>query len=98
MGTSIKVSGGDMNFDGAVYTTVHYLSPAAWGCFFVNEVAPPGWCALAGQDQQPQVRYRGTAWRDGQVYVNSASGWADGDRQVANGRSIWRGRKVNKGF
>lgn len=70
-GSIYKVWRGDVNFDGAVYTTVHGPQPSSLGdAFFVNEIASPWTVRIGGQEQQPLPRYRGHRFEDGQVYVN----------------------------
>lgn len=70
-GNCYKVWQGDVNFDGAVYTTVHGPQPGSLGdAFFVNEITRPWTVRFNGQEQQPELRYRGHRFRDGRVYVN----------------------------
>ncbi|MCB0578700.1 MAG: DUF1080 domain-containing protein [Phaeodactylibacter sp.] len=70
-GAIYKVWRGDVNFDGAVYTTVHGPQPSSLGdAFFVNEAASPWTARLGGQSHQPAVRYRGHRFREGQAYIN----------------------------
>ena len=78
-GNLYKVWQGDVNFDGAVYTTVHGPQPSSLGdAFFVNEVAQPWTVRIGEQDQQPTIRYRGHRFQEGQVYINYSLQLADG--------------------
>ncbi|MCB9051190.1 MAG: DUF1080 domain-containing protein [Lewinellaceae bacterium] len=100
-GNLYKVWKGDINFDGAVYTTVHGPQPSSLGdAFFVNEVARPWMVRIGGQEQQPQVRYRGHRFQDGQVYVNYSLQLRDGAAIEVSERPeyLQRAEGKQKGF
>lgn len=81
-GNCYKVWRGDVNFDGAVYTTVHGPQPSSLGdAYFVNEIEKPWTIRLGERVAQPTVRYRGHRFRDGQVYINYSL-------QLDNGLSV----------
>ncbi|MFK7937633.1 MAG: family 16 glycoside hydrolase [Saprospiraceae bacterium] len=64
-----KVWKGGVNFDGAVYTTVHGPQPSSIGdAWFVNKYENP-WLQITGDNTQPvkNVQYRGHAFNAGQV-------------------------------
>lgn len=63
---------GGVNFDGAVYTTVHGPQPTTKGyAFFAEKVEEPNWRILKdGESYTPEVNYKGHKFQDGQVYFN----------------------------
>ena len=63
---------GGVNFDGAVYTTVHGPQPTAKGyAFFADKVKEPNWRIIeGGESYTPTVNYKGHKFQDGQVYFN----------------------------
>ena len=70
-GALYKAWKGGVNFDGAVYTTVHGPQPSSLGdTWLQNEFQQPWEVIRNGQKEVPTVRYRGHRFRDGQVEVN----------------------------
>ncbi|HMQ48080.1 MAG TPA: DUF1080 domain-containing protein [Saprospiraceae bacterium] len=62
---------GSVNFDGAVYTTVHGPQPSSIGdIYFENEYANPWSLAYNGQTLTPEIQYRGHRFEGEQVYIN----------------------------
>lgn len=62
---------GSVNFDGAVYTTVHGPQPSSIGnIYFENQYANPWSLAYNGQTLTPEIQYRGHRFEDDQVYIN----------------------------
>ncbi len=62
---------GGVNFDGAVYTTVHGPQPTSAGyAYYLNENAD-AWVLLDGEKEiTTQIQYRGHRLRDGEVHFN----------------------------
>lgn len=77
-----KIWRGSVNFDGAVYTTVHGPQPSSLGdAYVVNAVEQPWSITVNGQREQPQVQYRGHRFVDGRVRIQY-------DLQLSNGQII----------
>jgi len=63
-----KVWKGGVNFDGAVYTTVHGPQPSSLGdAYFMNEVEFPWQVEVNGQMVFPEINYKGHLLENGQV-------------------------------
>ena len=63
-----KVWKGGVNFDGAVYTTVHGPQPSTLGdAYFINAVENPWQIEIGGQIMIPEVDYKGHLFNNGQV-------------------------------
>ena len=61
---------GSVNFDGAVYTTVHGPQPSSLGDnWLVSTTDNPWRIVRGGQESQPEVQYRGHEFKDGQVWI-----------------------------
>lgn len=70
-GALYKAWKGGVNFDGAVYTTVHGPQPSSLGDgWFVNEHVQPWRVLTGGQELTPAVQYRGHRFEKGQVWLN----------------------------
>ncbi|RMG82052.1 MAG: DUF1080 domain-containing protein [Bacteroidetes bacterium] len=70
---------GTVNFDGAVYTTVHGPQPTTVGDFWmVNAYDHPWSVVLNGQTQTPKVQYRGHRFEKGHVWLNYELALNDG--------------------
>jgi len=63
-----KVWKGGVNFDGAVYTTVHGPQPITLGKDYLVNTQERPWVLLQdGREQFPEVQFRGHRFADGQV-------------------------------
>ncbi len=72
---------GSVNFDGAVYTTVHGPQPSSLGnSWFVNNHAEPWRVVRNGQEETPKVQYRGHRFEKGQVTFSYELNLADGNK------------------
>ncbi len=72
---------GSVNFDGAVYTTVHGPQPSSLGnSWFVNNHAEPWRVVRGGKEETPKVQYRGHRFDKGQVTFNYELMLADGTK------------------
>ncbi|MEL7222137.1 MAG: c-type cytochrome, partial [Bacteroidota bacterium] len=61
---------GSVNFDGAVYTTVHGPQPSSLGDFWLENPYNEPWLVFFGeQKEQPTIQYRGHEFREGQIYI-----------------------------
>lgn len=70
-GALYKAWKGGVNFDGAVYTTVHGPQPSSIGnAWMENRFAQPWKVVRGGKAERPAIQYRGHRFRDGQVEVN----------------------------
>lgn len=70
---------GSVNFDGAVYTTVHGPQPSSIGNgWFVNKHENPWIVVVNGKEEAPKVQYRGHRFEKGQVTLNYELQLADG--------------------
>ncbi|GIV31847.1 MAG: hypothetical protein KatS3mg030_149 [Saprospiraceae bacterium] len=70
-GALYKAWKGSVNFDGAVYTTVHGPQPSSVGDdWFVNHHKRPWRVMMSGQEIEPKVQYRGHRFENGQVWFN----------------------------
>ncbi|MBK8567740.1 MAG: hypothetical protein IPN76_31590 [Saprospiraceae bacterium] len=70
---------GSVNFDGAVYTTVHGPQPSSIGNgWFVNKHDNPWLVVVGGKEEAPKVQYRGHRFEKGQVTLNYELQLADG--------------------
>lgn len=86
-GTFYKAWRGSVNFDGAVYTTVHGPQPSSLGnIYFQNEYNTPWEVELNGQKTTPKLQYRGHRFKDEQVIINY-------ELQLDNGQRINIGEK-----
>ncbi len=67
-----KVWKGGVNFDGAVYTTVHGPQPTSKGyAYFVNDSSTNQWSITeGGADYTPEIKYKGHRIKGGQVNLN----------------------------
>ena len=78
-GTLYKVWRGSINFDGAVYTTVHGPQPGSLGDAYIhNEITNPWLVSRNGDEEQPVVSYKGHRFKKGQVHVNYDLSLTDG--------------------
>lgn len=61
---------GGVNFDGAVYTSVHGPQPTTKGyAFFAEKTEEPNWVIIEGEERyKPEVQYKGHRFEDNQVY------------------------------
>ena len=63
-----KVWKGFVNFDGAVYNTVHGPQPSTIGdAYIVNSINNPWYILKDGQKEIPEIQYKGHRLNDGQV-------------------------------
>lgn len=70
-GALYKAWKGGVNFDGAVYTTVHGPQPSTLGdAWMVNSYAQPWRVLLNGQEVEPEVQFRGHRFERGQARIN----------------------------
>ncbi len=70
-GALYKAWKGGVNFDGAVYTTVHGPQPSTLGnTWFENQYESPWTVEIGGKAAPYKVAYRGHRFEKGQVYVN----------------------------
>lgn len=70
-GTLYKVWKGSVNFDGAVYTTVHGPQPSSLGdAYVLNTVESPWKLIHDGQEEVLTADYKGHRFDKGQVWVN----------------------------
>lgn len=78
-GSLYKAWKGGVNFDGAVYTTIHGPQPSTLGnTWFQNEYAAPWTIEMSGKPVAYEVAYRGHRFIKGQVNVNYDLVLADG--------------------
>ncbi|RME92724.1 MAG: glycosyl hydrolase, partial [Bacteroidetes bacterium] len=67
-GSLVKAWRGGVNFDGAVYTTVHGPQPSSLGDAWFENVYPNPWRIVRGkQEERPEVQFRGHRFQNGQV-------------------------------
>ncbi len=70
-GALYKVWKGFVNFDGAVYTTLHGPQPTSLGnAWFINQHPRPWRVIRNGQELTPTVQYKGHRFVDGEVSLN----------------------------
>ncbi|MCB0635874.1 MAG: glycosyl hydrolase, partial [Lewinella sp.] len=70
-GALYKAWSGGVNFDGAVYTTVHGPQPSSLGdSWTVNPYEEPWRVILNGEEIRPRVQFRGHRFIKGQVRMN----------------------------
>lgn len=70
-GALYKAWKGGVNFDGAVYTTVHGPQPSSIGnSWLENKFDHPWKLIRGGQEEKPVIQYRGHRFRDGHVEIN----------------------------
>lgn len=70
-GSFAKAWKGNVNFDGAVYTTVHGPQPSSLGDFWtVSEFEEPWSIVGNGNTVKPKVQYRGHRFEDGRAWLN----------------------------
>lgn len=70
-GNFYKAWKGGVNFDGAVYTTVHGPQPSSLGdAYFENAVTSPWEVDINGAKETPSLQYRGHRLRDGGIEIN----------------------------
>jgi cytochrome c len=69
-GALVKAWQGGVNFDGAVYTTVHGPQPSSLGDMWFKNPYPEAWRLVRnGQEETPTLRYRGHEFKQGQVWI-----------------------------
>jgi cytochrome c len=69
-GVLYKVWKGDVNFDGAVYTSAHGPQPTSLGdAWFVNQVKNPWTVVRNGKTEVPILKYDGHRFRNNQVEI-----------------------------
>ncbi|NNE30543.1 MAG: DUF1080 domain-containing protein, partial [Saprospiraceae bacterium] len=70
-GALYKAWKGGVNFDGAVYTTVHGPQPTTLGDgWFINDQKDPWTLESGGTKQEAEVKYLGHQFKEGRVYLN----------------------------
>ena len=70
-GALYKVWKGAVNFDGAVYTTVHGPQPSSLGnAWFINAIEKPFRIQQNGNAVEAKMQYRGHRFDNGQVWLN----------------------------
>lgn len=70
-GALYKVWRGGVNFDGAVYTTVHGPQPSSLGDSYFENQFDPAWKILKeSQEIEAKIQYRGHRFDKGQVHIN----------------------------
>jgi cytochrome c len=80
-GALYKAWRGSVNFDGAVYTTVHGPQPSSLGDdWFVNQFDNPWSVIRNGTAEKPEVDYKGHRFIKGQVHINTELKLKDGAR------------------
>jgi cytochrome c len=78
-GALVKVWSGGVNFDGAVYTTVHGPQPSSLGNIWLQNAYAQPWRVLRGEkEEHPEVQYRGHEFDDGQVWIKYELKLSDG--------------------
>ncbi len=78
-GALYKVWRGGVNFDGAVYTTVHGPQPSTLGdAWLQNRFDQPWSIVRNGKAEQPTIQFRGHRFHKGQVTINADLQLADG--------------------
>lgn len=71
-----KVWKGVVNFDGAVYTTLHGPQPLSVGnAYFVNQYEKPWIVIENGKEMSPEVSYKGHRFKNGHVELMYQLGW-----------------------
>jgi cytochrome c len=92
-----KVWKGGVNFDGAVYTTVHGPQPSSLGdAYFENKYDQPWQVEVNGQLQKPTVHYKGHRFEDGQVTIFSELELKDGTRIAVREKPEYRTTEETK--
>ncbi len=70
-GSLYKAWRGGVNFDGAVYTTVHGPQPSSLGDSWVENAYDVPWKVISnGKEETPGIQFRGHRFIDDQVWVN----------------------------
>lgn len=78
-GALSKAWSGGVNFDGAVYTTVHGPQPSSLGDIWLNNPYTAPWRVLRGdKEERPTIQYRGHHFEEGQVWIKYELNLADG--------------------
>lgn len=69
-GALYKAWRGGVNFDGAVYTTVHGPQPSSLGdAYLINKYGQPWVVTIDGAEEVPKVQFRGHRFEKGKVIV-----------------------------
>lgn len=80
-GALYKAWKGSVNFDGAVYTTVHGPQPSSVGNdWFVNHHKQPWRVMISGKEIEPKVQYRGHRFEKEHVWFNYELTLPDGQK------------------
>lgn len=83
-GALYKAWKGDVELDGAVYTTAHGPQPLSMGRGWLKNSPENPWVLVKnGREIQPQVQYRGHRFEDGQVYVQTELILPGEDRRIS---------------
>ena len=70
-GALYKAWSGGVNFDGAVYTTLHGPQPSTLGKGWMeNPYENPWLITVNGQEEQPKIQYKGHRFENEQIWVN----------------------------
>lgn len=78
-GALVKAWSGGVNFDGAVYTTVHGPQPSSLGNIWLQNAYAQPWRVLRGEkEERPEVQYRGHEFDNGQVWIKYELKLTDG--------------------
>jgi cytochrome c len=78
-GALSKAWSGGVNFDGAVYTTVHGPQPSSLGNIWFHNPYEQPWRVLRGdKEERPIIQYGGHHFEEGQVWVKYQLRLADG--------------------
>ncbi len=78
-GALVKAWSGSVNFDGAVYTTVHGPQPSSLGDSWMANPYPEPWRVVRNEkEERPTIQYKGHHFKKGQVWVKYNLKLADG--------------------
>lgn len=79
-GALAKAWSGSVNFDGAVYTTVHGPQPSSLGDLWLKSPYNHPWRVIRGEEEiRPRVQYRGHEFTEGQVWIKYDLALENGD-------------------
>ncbi|PHI18672.1 glycosyl hydrolase [Lewinellaceae bacterium SD302] len=71
-GALYKAWRGDVELDGAVYTTAHGPQPLSMGRGWLQNETDNPWTIISnGQESKPELQYRGHRFENGQVYIQT---------------------------
>lgn len=97
-GTLYKAWKGGVNFDGAVYTTVHGPQPTSKGYAYVQGASEKWMLRKGGETSEAEVNYRGHRFENDEVYFNLELITPEGQKITVSEKPVYKKRGNQNGL